>query len=191
MTLWQDWGSLRGALRDVSMAEEPTIYEARINSTASLEVSKQDLVKLRDRIDSLDSSLKAMEEEQAAQQKRLAEISRSAAALKSIFETLFGDQIRGIEEAHARAEPSGECPRTVHIPGQITLGISEVTREQVLSVMDAIKRVSEESEGPASKEDVLSRAKEIGITREVFEDILAMLRRAGALIESEGTIKLV
>lgn len=173
------------------MAEETTIYETSVNSIARLEISKRDLIKLRDRINSLDSSLRAMEEEQAAQQRRLAEVSRSTAALKSIFETLFGDQIRGIEEAHTKAEPSEVCPRAVHIPGQITLGISEVTREQVLSVMDAIKRVSEESEGPASKEDVLSRAKEIGITREVFEEILARLRRAGALIESEGTIKLV
>jgi septal ring factor EnvC (AmiA/AmiB activator) len=76
------------------MVEEPTICEASINSIARPEVSRRDLVKLRDRIDSLDSSLRAMEEEQAAQQKRLAEVSRSAAALKSIFETLFGDQIR-------------------------------------------------------------------------------------------------
>jgi hypothetical protein len=37
----------------------------------------------------------------------------------------------------------------------------------------------------------LSRAKDIGITRESFEEILARLRRAGALIESEGTIKLI
>lgn len=173
------------------MAEEPTICETSINSIARPEVSRRDLVKLRDRIDYLDSSLRAMEEEQVALQKRLAEISRDAAALKSIFETLFGDQIRGIDEVHAKAELSEEHLRMVHIPGQITLGISEVTREQVLSIMDAIKRVSEESGGPASKEAVLSRAKEIGITREVFEEILARLRRAGALIESEGTIKLV
>jgi hypothetical protein len=123
------------------MAEEPTIYETSMNSTARLDVSRRDLITLRDRIDSLDSSLIAMEEAQAAQQRRLAEVSRSAAALKSIFETLFGDQIRGIEEAYAKAEPFEECPRAVHTPGQITLGISEVTREQVLSVMDAIKRV--------------------------------------------------
>jgi vacuolar-type H+-ATPase subunit D/Vma8 len=173
------------------MEKEPTIYETSANSIASLDISKRDLITLRDRIDSLESSLRAMEEEQAAQQRRLAEVSRSAATLKSIFETLFGDRIRSAEEVHVKAEPSEECPRAMHIPGQITLGISEVTREQVLSVMDAIKRVSEESEGPASKEDVLSRAEEIGITREVFEDILARLRRAGALIESEGTIKLV
>ncbi len=176
------------------MAEEPTTCEASINSTASLEVSRRDLIKLRDRIDYLESSIRALEEEQAAQQKRLAEVSRSAAALKSIFETLFGEEIRGIDEAHAKAglsELSEEHLRTVHVPGQITLGISEVTREQILSIMDAIKRVSEESGGAASKEAVLSRAKDIGITKGEFEEILARLRRAGALIESEGTIKLV
>lgn len=178
------------------MAEEPSICETSINSIANLDVSRRDLVKLRDRIDFLDSSIRALEEEQAAQQKRLAEVSRSAAALKSIFETLFGDQTKDVE-AHAKAEPtelaelSAECPRAVHIPGQVTLGISEVTREQILSIMDAIKRVSEESGGPASKEAVLSRAKDIGITKGEFEEILARLRRSGALIESEGTIKLV
>lgn len=173
------------------MAEEPTICETSINSIATLEVSRRDLVKLRDRIDYLDSSIRALEDEQAAQQKRLAEISKDAAGLKLLFETLFGDQIRGIGETSVKAELSEEPLLAAHTPDQITLGISEVTREQILSIMDAIKRVSEESGGPASKEVVLSRAEAIGITKGDFEEILARLRRDGALIESEGTIKLI
>lgn len=186
------------------MAEEPSICETSINSIARLDVSRRDLIKLRDRINFLDSSIRALDEEQAALQKRLAEISRDAAMLKSQFETLFEDEIRSIDEALVKAKPvepkpvesagpakpSEEHP-LMHTPEQITLGISEVTREQVLSIMDAIKKVSEESGGPASKEAVLSRAEEIGIKRGEFEEILTRLRRAGALIESEGTIKLI
>lgn len=186
------------------MAEEPSKCETSINSIVRLDVSRRDLIKLRDRIDFLDSSIRALDEEQAALQKRLAEISRDAAMLKSQFETLFEDGIRGIDEALVKAKPVEPKPvepagpaepfeerPMMHTPEQITLGISEVTREQVLSIMDAIKKVSEEAGGPASKEAVLSRAEEIGIKRGVFEEILARLRRAGALIESEGTIKLI
>lgn len=187
------------------MAEEPIKCETSINSIARLDVSRRDLIKLRDRINFLDSSIRALDEEQAALQKRLAEVSRDAAMLKSQFEILFEDEIRGTDEALAKAkpvepkpiepagpaEPSEEHPLMMHTPEQITLGISEVTREQILSIMDAIKKVSEESGGPASKEAVLSRAESIGIKRREFEEILARLRRAGALTESEGTIKLI
>lgn len=191
------------------MVEEPSICETRINSIARLDVSRRDLIKLRDRINFLDSSIRALDEEQTALQKRLTEVSRDAAMLKSQFETLFEDEIRGIDEALAKAKPAEPKPvelkpiepagpaetseehPPMHTPEQITLAISEVMREQILSIMDAIKKVSEESGGPASKEAVLSRAEEIGIKRGEFEEILARLRRAGALIESEGTVKLI
>jgi hypothetical protein len=173
------------------MAEKPIICETSINSVARLDVSRRDLIKLRDLIDYQEASIRILEVDQSDLKERLVEIAKEAARLKSLFTSLFGDQIRGIDEANARAEMTGEHPKTAHSPDQITLGMSEITREQMLSIMDAIKKVSEESGGHASKEVVLSRAKDIGITRESFEDILARLRRAGALIESEGTIKLI
>lgn len=187
------------------MAEDTSKCETSINSIVRLDVSRRDLIKLRDRIGFLVSSIRALDEEQAALQKRLAEVSRDAAMLKSQFETLFEDEIIGIDEALAKAkpvdrkptepagpaEPSEKHQLMMHTPEQITLGVSEVTREQILSIMDAIKKVSDESGGPASKEAVLSRAEEIGINRREFDEILARLRRAGALNESEGMIRLI
>lgn len=179
------------------MAEEPNVCETGINSIARLEVSRRDLVKLRDLIDYLDASIRILEVGQSDMEERLVEIVKESARLKSLFNALFGDEISGIEWAIVREGTLKERPGTVHAPThvptpeQITLGISEITREQMLSVMDAIKKVSEESGGHAPKDIVLSRAEEIGITRKEFGEILARLRRAGALVETEGTLKLV
>lgn len=175
----------------VHMAEESTICETGINSIARLEVPRRDLVKLRDLIDYLDAGIRILEADQSDLKEQFAEIAKESARLKSFFNSVFGDQIRGMDWTNVRDEMSEERLSSVHTPEQITLGVSEITREQMLSIMDAIKKVSKESGGHASKEVVLSRAKDIGITRESFEEILARLRRAGALIESEGTIKLI
>ncbi len=173
------------------MEEGPSQYKADINSIAHTEISKSNLVKLRDRVNYLDSSLRALEDDQAALQKRISDAAREAERLKLLFESLFEDQIKGIGIEKIGAELFEERLRAPCVPGQVTLGMSEVTREQLLSIMDAIKRVSEECQGPAPKEIVQSRAESIGITKGDFEEILARLRRAGALIESEGTIKLI
>jgi hypothetical protein len=179
------------AARGGFMAEEPTICETGINSLVRLEVPRRDLVKLRDLIDYLEASIRTLEVGQSDLEEKFVEIAKESARLKSLFNLLFGDQISGIKPAEAGEEMSDERLGSVHTPNQITLGISEVTREQMLSVMDAIKRVSEESGGHAPKDVVLSRVLDIGITREEFEEILARLRKAGALVESEGAIKLV
>ncbi len=173
------------------MEEEPSQYKADTNSAARLEISSSNLAKLRDRINYLDSSLRALEDDQAALHKRISKTAREAEGLKLLFESLFEDQIKGVGIEKIGAELFEESLRAPCVPGQVTLGISEVTREQLLSIMDAIKRVSEECQGPAPKEIVQSRAESIGITKGDFDEILTMLRRAGALIESEGTIKLI
>lgn len=177
------------------MAKEPTIFKPGMSSVIRLDVSGRDLVRLRDLIDYLEASIRILgaDRSDTGRSERIADISRESARLKSLFNDLFGDQIQGLEKATAGAEISVERTETVHAhtPEQVTLGMSEVTREQMLSVMDAIKKVSEEAGGHASKEAVLARAEEIGIGREGFEEILARLRRDGALVESEGTIRLV
>ncbi|MGA9099720.1 MAG: hypothetical protein WB392_12410 [Methanotrichaceae archaeon] len=172
--------------------EEQSKCEISINSNASLDVSRRDLVKLFDRISYLKDGLHSIEKDQATLQAKLPEMTREIDRLNILFEALFGEQIRGIVGAElVRAELTEERRLVCPTPGQIRLGMSEPTKEQMFSIMDAIKQISREIQGPAPKEAVWARVQEIGITKESFEEILMRLRRSGALIEVEGTLKLV
>lgn len=174
------------------MAEEKSGCEVSINSTASINISRRELVKLRDRIDYLDSSLKHLKKEEAHLQKSISEATEEVERLRQLYSSLFGEQVRGLAGTEGvLAELSLERKQAARTPEQITLAMSEVTREQALSILDAIKKVKEEFQGHAPKDEVLARAKAIGIDEEEFEDILRRLRRAGALVESEGTLRLL
>jgi regulator of replication initiation timing len=175
--------------------EEHMECEAGINSIASLDISRRDLVKMLDRISYLDDGLKSLQKDQRDMRRRLSEMVKEADSLRVLFDDLFGEQLKGIvgleqykEELYRERERSTPvCPT----PGQITLGMTEPTREQLLSIIDAIRRVSEEYQGSAPKEIVRARAESIGISRDHFEKILMRLQQASALIESEGKIKLI
>ncbi len=174
------------------MAEEPSKCEININSIANLKVSRRDLVKIHDRISYLDANLRGLEKDHLEMQKSLSEMMREVDRLKQLFQAAFGGEILGVVGAEeVQAELFQERSEAARTPEQITLGVSEVTREQIQSVLDAIKRVKEESQGHSSREAVLARVKAIGIKEEDFEDILRRLRRAGALVESEGNLRLV
>jgi len=58
-------------------------------------------------------------------------------------------------------------------------------------VMDIIKEVSRENQGPAPREDVLNRAEELGIERSKAEEIIDRMRRDGDVFEPRpGMLKL-
>jgi vacuolar-type H+-ATPase subunit D/Vma8 len=165
--------------------------EISINSIVSMDISRRELVRFRDRINYLEINLLSLEGEERALQKRITELMKEIGRLRSLFDASFGEQIRGILDAEeVEAELKQERLRA-EIPAQITLGISEITREHILSVMDVIRRISEEIQGPAPMTHVKARVKEIGISADDFEEILGRLRRAGALIESNGTLRLI
>lgn len=171
--------------------EEQSKCEISINSVASLNLSRRDLVRMLDRISYLDDSLKSLQKDQADLQTRISEMEAEASRLRVLFDTLFGEQLKGVVGAEqVRAELSEERRCACPTPGQITL-MTEPDREQMLSIIDAIRRVSEERQGPAPKDEVSARAREIGIKRDGFEDILERLKRSGALIEYEGRLKLI
>ena len=173
--------------------ENGDICALSINSIACLNVSRRDLIRLRDRIDNLDSSLKNLESSQIEAQKTILRAVKDVRRLKSLFRSLFEGDILAIrDEELVRSEMSREEALLDKIESeQITLGISEMTKAQMLSIMDAIRIVSEEVHGPAPKEIVMERAEEIGVDREKFGEILVWLRKAEALVESEGLLRLV
>jgi hypothetical protein len=173
--------------------ENSGICALSINSIACLNVSRRDLIRLRDRIDNLDSSLKNLESSQIEAQKTILRAVKDVRRLKSLFRSLFEGDILAIrDEELVRSEMSREEALLDKIESeQITLGISEMTKAQMLSIMDAIRIVSEEVHGPAPKEIVMERAEEIGVDREKFGEILVWLRKAEALAKSEGLLRLV
>ncbi len=174
------------------MAEEPSKCEININSIATLKVSRRDLVKFHDRISYLDANLKGLENDHLEMQKSLSEMTKEVERLKQLFKSVLSEAILGVIGAEeVRDELFLERSEAAKTSEQITLGISEVTREQIQSVMDVIGRVKMESQGQVSREAVLARVKAIGIKEEDFDDILHRLRRSGALIESEGVLRLV
>ena len=73
----------------------------------------------------------------------------------------------------------------------IASGTTKSTRDRTKSVMDIIKEVSRENQGPAPREDVLNRAEELGIERSKAEEIIDRMRRDGDVFEPRpGMLKL-
>ncbi len=172
--------------------EEQSRCEVSINSKALLEVSRRDLVRLFDRISYLKDGLQSIEKDQAGLQAKLPEMLMEIDRLGILFNNIFGEEIKGVVGAEqVSAEQMEERRLACPTPSQIRLAMSEPKREQMLSVMDTIRQVSMEVQGPAPKEAVWARAREDDITEDSFEEILAYLRRSGALIESEGNLKLI
>ncbi|MCJ7444030.1 MAG: hypothetical protein MUO26_05800 [Methanotrichaceae archaeon] len=171
---------------------EDTGFETSINSLVCIEISKRDLIRLKDRINYLNAGMLNLESEQRALQKRFFELIREIEVLKAFFDASFGEHIKSLLDAEeTKTEQKDETYRAQRAPNRITLGINEITREKILTIMDVIKRISDESQGSASKELVQSRVEEIGISGEDFEDVLSRLRRAGALRESDGKLQLI
>jgi len=73
----------------------------------------------------------------------------------------------------------------------IASGTTKSTRDRTKSVMDIIRDVSREEQGPASREEVLDRAVGLGIERSKAEEIIDRLRRDGDVFEPRpGMLKL-
>jgi exonuclease VII small subunit len=169
------------------MEEERNRRDESYGSVARLEVSTTDLSGLGDRLDSLQESIMMLERDQMHLQERISELRGLIEAAKEMYTILFAAQLRS-----GGTEPQPAPEHTiVRVPEQITLGITEVTRERILSVLDAIRRVSEESQGPAPTHIVESRAEAIGISKEDLAEVLGWLRRAGALRESKEWLELI
>jgi vacuolar-type H+-ATPase subunit D/Vma8 len=136
--------------------------------------------------------MQSLEKEQMALKMRISELIRDIEVLRASFDSSFSEYIQGFLGAEdAKIDQKDDTFRAKKGASYITLGISEITREKILTTMDVIKRACEESQGSASKDLILSRVKEIGISGDDFEDILSRLRRAGALKESDGKLILI
>lgn len=72
----------------------------------------------------------------------------------------------------------------------IATGITKSTRDKTKSLLDIIKDISKEFQGPAPKDAVLDRATELGIDRAKAEEIIERLKRDGDIFEPRpGNLK--
>jgi replicative DNA helicase Mcm len=65
----------------------------------------------------------------------------------------------------------------------ITTGMTKSSRDRTKSVMDIIREICRENQGPAPRDAVLDRAESVGMDRKRAEEIIDRLRRDGDLFE--------
>jgi replicative DNA helicase Mcm len=65
----------------------------------------------------------------------------------------------------------------------ITTGMTKSSRDRTKSVMDIIREICRENQGPAPRDAVLDRAESLGMDRKRAEEIIDRLRRDGDLFE--------
>jgi hypothetical protein len=144
-----------------------------------------DLESLRSSMGDLDRRIRDLEARQTELPDEVSDIVSLVKNFAEQFDLVLGKKARFILSGIGLSQSQEEKALEALHSDQITLAVDRPTREQLLSVMDIIKRVSQENDGRAPKEEVLARTEEIKVPSRALEEILARLRRSGAL-EMEG-----
>jgi replicative DNA helicase Mcm len=128
----------------------------------------------------------------ARQLEALIRLGEASARLRLSREVTGVDAQRVVKILEACLRKVGVDPETGFLDADIIAsGTTKSTRDRTKSVMDIIKEVSRENQGPAPREDVLNRAEELGIERSKAEEIIDRMRRDGDVFEPRpGMLKL-
>lgn len=127
----------------------------------------------------------------ARQLEALIRLGEASARLRLSNKVTLEDAQRVVKILDSCLRKVGVDPETGFLDADIIAsGTSKSTRDRTKSVMDIIKDVSKEHQGPAPRDAVLDRAEELGIDRAKAEEIIDRLRRDGSVFEPKpGTIK--
>jgi replicative DNA helicase Mcm len=127
----------------------------------------------------------------ARQLEALIRLGEASARLRLSNKVTLEDAQRVVKILESCLRKVGVDPETGFLDADIIAsGTSKSTRDRTKSVMDIIKDVSKEHQGPAPRDAVLDRAEELGIDRAKAEEIIDRLRRDGSVFEPKpGTIK--
>jgi len=127
----------------------------------------------------------------ARQLEALIRLGEASARLRLSNKVTLEDAQRVVKILDSCMRKVGVDPETGFLDADIIAsGTSKSTRDRTKSVMDIIKDVSKEHQGPAPRDAVLDRAEELGIDRAKAEEIIDRLRRDGSVFEPKpGTIK--
>ncbi len=128
----------------------------------------------------------------ARQLEALIRLGEASARLRLSPKVTLEDARRVVKILEACLRKVGVDPETGFLDADIIAsGTTKSTRDRTKSVMDIIRDVSREQQGPASREAVLDRAEELGIERSKAEEIIDRMRRDGDVFEPRpGMLKL-
>jgi replicative DNA helicase Mcm len=128
----------------------------------------------------------------ARQLEALIRLGEASARLRLSNQVTMEDAQRVVKILESCLRKVGVDPETGFLDADIIAsGTSKSTRDRTKSVMDIIKEVSKEHQGPAPRDAVLDRAEELGMKRAKAEEIIDRMRRDGDVFEPRpGMLKL-
>jgi len=128
----------------------------------------------------------------ARQLEALIRLGEASARLRLSDKVTLDDAKRVVKILEACLRKVGVDPETGFLDADIIAsGTTKSTRDRTKSVMDIIRDVSREQQGPAPRDAVLDRAEELGIERAKAEEIIDRMRRDGDVFEPRpGMLKL-
>ena len=128
----------------------------------------------------------------ARQLEALIRLGEASARLRLSDKVTMDDAKRVVKILEACLRKVGVDPETGFLDADIIAsGTTKSTRDRTKSVIDIIRDVSKEQQGPAPRDAVLDRAEELGIERAKAEEIIDRMRRDGDVFEPRpGMLKL-
>jgi len=128
----------------------------------------------------------------ARQLEALIRLGEACARLRLSPKVTLEDAARVVKILEACLQKVGKDPETGFLDADIIAsGTTKSTRDRTKSVMDLIREVSREQQGPAPRDVILDRAEELGIERSKAEEIIDRMRRDGDVFEPRpGMLKL-
>jgi replicative DNA helicase Mcm len=127
----------------------------------------------------------------ARQLEALIRLGEASARLRLSDKVTIQDAQRVVKIFESCLKKVGMDPDTGFLDADIiATGITKSTRDKTKSLLDVIKDISKECQGPAPKDAVLDRAVELGIDRVKAEEIIERLKRDGDIFEPRpGNLK--
>ncbi|MHC1688773.1 MAG: minichromosome maintenance protein MCM [Methanothrix sp.] len=128
----------------------------------------------------------------ARQLEALIRLGEASARLRLSEKVTIGDAQRVVKILEGCLRKVGVDPETGFLDADIIAsGTTKSTRDRTKSVIDVIRDISKEQQGPAPRDAVLDRAVELGIERAKAEEIIDRMRRDGDVFEPRpGMLKL-
>jgi hypothetical protein len=154
-------------------------------STICVNMSSRDLARLREQMGSIEKSLQDLEGRQVALLKDISGLISGFDRLSVQFESMISARNEAVLGVGGLNEVQEKRLFEALTSDVITLGPDLPTREQIRTILEMMRQISDENDGYVPKEAIITRARDMKITTAKLEDILHRLTRAGALTEAK------
>jgi len=161
-------------------------------STICVNMSAGDLARIRDQMANMERGLQDLESRQVALLKEISSLIAGFDRISAQFESMIAAHSQAAAGVGGLNKVQEKRLLEALSSDLITLGPDEPTKEQIRTILEIMRQVSDENQGYVPREVVINRAKDLKITGAKLEDILHRLTRAGALTETEkGVFRLL